>query len=164
VINPNGNGGSQDQLEHAASLFLDKLYVLYDDHHYWEQTEQEYPSKDYFTQDGLRKHFSPVLAPPHLGYPVGSLATEILSKKLGDWQKTIGWLKWECSFGSLDYQVYQHGKIMGMFYARPKPAKDQRGQIFVLFDNKKWESRLANPKDTPSDANVSCLNFTGLSY
>jgi|ERR1700723_325347 len=164
-INPNRNGGSQDQLEHAVNLFLDKSYVLYeDDHHYWERTEQKYPSQDYFNQDALRKLFRPLVAPPHLGYPVGSLADDILSKRLGDWQKQIGWLEWECSFASLSYQVFEHGRIIGTFYARPVPAKDQRGQIFVLFDDRTWESRLADPKDTPASPPNNCTNYTAKTF
>jgi hypothetical protein len=164
VINPNGDGGSQDQLDHAVSLFLDKTYVLYDDHHYWERTEPEYPPQDYRSQEGLRKIFSPLRAPLHRGYPVGSLADDMLSNRLGDWKKIIGWLKWECSFASLNYQVFQRGRIMGTFYALPEPASGQRGQIFVLFDDNKWESYLADPKDTPTSPPNKCTNFTAESY
>jgi hypothetical protein len=161
MINPNGNGGSQDEFEHAVILFLDKLYVLYDDGHSMEKTEGGYPPQNYFDPVWLRKTFEP---PPGFGPPRGSAAEE-WEKKSSEWKKNVGYTKWYCDFASLDYQKFEHGKILGVFVALPIPAKEQqRGLLYVLFDNRTWKSVLADVKDTPSNSTATCHNFTPFKY
>jgi hypothetical protein len=104
----------------------------------WQVNDTDW-SKDpkLFDDNWLRSQFTEIPAdryPPH-----GGVAYYWLQNP-AQW-KVIGWRKWYCRFYSqIRYQQFENGTVFGNFHLNPD---EDAGQIFVLFKDGSWFSRLA---------------------
>lgn len=95
--------------------------------------------QDLFNDDKLKVMFG---APKDKLPPHGGVAYHWRSDP--DSWKWIGWREWYCRFfNEIYYQEFENGIVFGIFHI--SPTRDE-GQIFVIFNDGSWFSRMALAK------------------